>query len=38
MHKAIEKNLFVSQINGSEYIVLNCLYLEENTCHRQSMC
>ena len=30
MHKAIEKNLFVSQTNGSEYIVLNCLYLEEN--------
>ena len=38
MHKKIQKNIFVSQINASEYVALNCLYEEENNCHRQSMC
>ena len=38
MQKEIEKKFFVSEIIVSELVVLNCLYKEENTCHRQSMC
>ena len=38
MHKTIMKNVFVSEINASEYLTLNCLDYEENTCHRQSVC
>ena len=37
MHKEIEKKFIVSEINASEFVVLNCLYSEEYTCHRQSM-
>ena len=33
-----EKKSFVSEIIVSELVALNCLYEEENTCHRQSMC
>ena len=38
MQKPIEKMFFVSEIIGSELGVLNCLYEEDNTCHRQSKC
>ena len=38
MHKDIEKNIIVSEINPSELVALNCFIQEENTCHRQSMC
>ena len=33
-----EKKSFVSEISVSELVALNCLYKEENTCHRQSVC
>ena len=32
-----EKNFLLEMI-ASKFAVLNCLYLEENTCDRQSMC
>ena len=38
MQKPIDKIFFVSEIIGSQLAVLSCLYEEENTCHRQSMC
>ena len=38
MHKNIKKFFFISDINASELVALNCLFEEENTCHRQSMC
>ena len=36
--RKIEENSFVFEIIVSELVALNCLYKEENTCHRQSMC
>ena len=38
MRKTIAKKTFVSQIIISQLAPLNCLYQEENTCHRHSMC
>ena len=38
MDKTIEKNVFVFEINASEYVMLNRLYFEENTCHPLSIC
>ena len=38
MQKEIEKMLFVFEITASELVVLNCIYYEENTYHRQSIC
>ena len=34
----IEKKFFLFEIIPSEFVALNCLYQEENTCHRQSLC
>ena len=33
-----KKKSFVSEKIVSELVPLNCLYKEDNTCHRQSMC
>ena len=38
MQRQFEKKSFVSEIKVSELVALNCLYKEENTCHRQYMC
>ena len=37
MQKKIDKMFFVSEIIAFELAVLNCIYYEENTCHRQSI-
>ena len=37
MKKEIEKKFFVFEIIESELVALNCLYQEENTCHRHSV-
>ena len=38
MHKKIAKKFFVFEIIASELVTLNCLYKEENTWHRHSVC
>ena len=38
MQRKIEKRSFLCEIIVSELVVLNCLYKEENTFHRQSVC
>ena len=38
MQRKIEKKSFVSETIVSEFIALNRLHKEDNTCHRQSMC
>ena len=38
MQRKINKKPFVFEIIVSGLLALNCLYKEENTCHRQSMC
>ena len=38
MQRKIEKKSFLCEKIVSELVVLNCLYKEDNTCHRQSMC
>ena len=38
MQKKIEQKFFRLEIIGFELAALNCLYWEENTCDRQSMC
>ena len=38
MKKEIRKPIFVFEIIASEFVALNCLYQEGNTCHRQSVC
>ena len=38
MPKQVQKMFFVSEIIASGLAFLNCLYQEENTCHRQAMC
>ena len=35
--KKLSKIFFVSEINASEIVAINCLCKEENTCHRESM-
>ena len=34
MQKQIDKMFFFSELISFELVVLNCLYEEENTCHR----
>ena len=38
MKKKIEKYFVIFEIIASEFVALNCLYQEENTCHRHSVC
>ena len=38
MMNKIEKNFFVFEIIASDFVALNCLYQEENTCHRHLVC
>ena len=38
MKKKIQKKFFVFEIITSEFVALNCLQQEENTCHRLSVC
>ena len=38
MKKKIEKKFFVFEIITSEFVALNCLYQEQNTCNRHSVC
>ena len=38
MKKKFEKEFFVFEIISSEFVALNCLYQEENTSHRHSVC
>ena len=38
MTKKIQEELFVFKIVASEFVALNCLYKEANTCHRQTVC
>ena len=38
MRKKMKKMFFVFEILLAEYVALNCLYQEENTCHRDSVC
>ena len=37
MKKKIQKKFFFSEIITSEFVALNCLDQEENTCHRHSV-
>ena len=38
MKKKIGKKFFVFEIIGSDFVALNCLYQEENTCNRHLVC
>ena len=38
MRKKMKKKFFVFEILLAEYVALNCLYEEENTCNRHSVC
>ena len=38
MKKKIEKKFFLFEIITSEFVALNCLYPEQNTCNRHSVC
>ena len=38
MKKKIQKKFFVFEIITSEFVALNCLYQEQNTYHRHSVC
>ena len=38
MKRKIENKFFVFEIITSEFVGLNCLYQEENTCPRHSLC
>ena len=37
MMNKIEKKFFVFEILACDFVALNCLYQEENTCHRHSV-
>ena len=37
MKKKIEAELFAFEIITSEFVPLNCVYQEENTCNRHSV-
>ena len=37
MEKNMEKRFFVSEMIASENVAINCLFSEDNTCHRQTM-
>ena len=38
MQQKIQKKFFLFETIASELVTLNCLYKEENTCHRHSVC
>ena len=38
MKKKIQKKFSLFEIITSEFLALNCLYQEQNTCHRHSVC
>ena len=38
MQKEFEKMFFIYERIASELAVFNCLYSEEDSCHRQSIC
>ena len=38
MKKKIEKTLFVFEIIRYQFVALNCLEQEENTCHWHTVC
>ena len=38
MKKKIKKKFFVFEIIASEFVALNCLYQEGNTCDQHSVC
>ena len=38
MQQKIQKKFFLFETIVSELVTLNCLYKEENTCHRHSVC
>ena len=38
MKKKIQKKFFGFEKITSESVALNCLYQEQNTCHRDSVC
>ena len=38
MKKKIQKKFLFFEIVTSEFVPLNSLYQEENTCHRHSVC
>ena len=38
MQQKIGKKFFLFERIASEFVTLNCLYKEENTCHRHSVC
>ena len=38
MQAIFQKKSFFFDVIVSELVVSNCLYKEDNTCHRQSMC
>ena len=38
MKKKIRKKFFVFEIITSEFVALNCLYQDQNTSHRHSVC
>ena len=38
MKKKIQKKFLLFEIITSEFVALSCLYQEENTCHRHSVC
>ena len=38
MKKKIWKMFFIFEIITSEFVALNCLYQEENACHRHLVC
>ena len=38
MHRKLDKRYYLFKIIVSELVELICLYEDENTCHRQSMC
>ena len=38
MKEEIQKKFFVFEIITSEFVALSCLYQEQNTYHRHSVC
>ena len=38
MQQKIQKKFFLFETIASELVTLNCLYKEENTCNRHSVC
>ena len=38
MQEKIQKKFSLNEIIASEEVAISCLFQEENTCYRQSMC